>query len=65
MKAITVLADELGLSGRETQQELMAFLERRWRGKRPVLQGPSLDQEELNQAAYFGVANLRELVEGR
>jgi glycerol-3-phosphate dehydrogenase len=64
MKAIAVLAEELDLSGKEAQQELMAFLERRWRGKRPVLMGSSLDQEELNQAAYFGVANLRELVEG-
>jgi glycerol-3-phosphate dehydrogenase len=65
MRAIAVLAEELGLSAREAQEELVAFLERRWRGKRPVLSGSSLDQEELNQAAYFGVANLAQLVESQ
>jgi len=57
-RAIAVMADELGLSGREVQEQLLSFLERRWRGKRPILSGVMVDQEELNQAAHFCSANL-------
>lgn len=60
-RAIAVLASELGLSGREIQEQLLSFLERRWRGKRPILKGVMVDQEEINQAAYFLCANLGRL----
>jgi glycerol-3-phosphate dehydrogenase len=64
MRAIGLLAEELGLSGSQAQEEILAFLQRRWRGKRPVLSGQTLDQEELNQAAYFGVGNIHQLIQG-
>ncbi len=57
-RAAAVLAEELGLSGREAREQLLAFLDERWRGKRPVLQGTSVDQEELSQAAHFLSAGL-------
>jgi len=60
--AAAILARELDLSAREAEEELMAFLERRWRGNRPVLEGKTLEQEELSQAKYFLVANLNRLV---
>lgn len=60
-RAIAVLAEELSLSGREIQEQLLSFLERRWRGKRPILEGAMVDQEELNQAAYFYTGNLANL----
>ena len=62
IRAIPVLAKELSLSAREARQELLNFLQRRWRGKRPVLGGKMLDQEEINLATYFGVAGLNELI---
>jgi len=60
-RAIAVLASELGLSGREIQEQLLSFLERRWRGKRPILARTMVDQEELNQAAHFLTGNLGRL----
>lgn len=57
-RAIAVLASELDLSGREIQEQLLSFLERRWRGKRPILSKVMVDQEELNQAAHFCTGNL-------
>ena len=60
-RAIAVLAEELGLSGREIQEQLLSFLERRWRGKRPILSQLMVDQEELNQAAHFCSGNLNQL----
>ena len=60
-RAIAVLASELDLSGREIQEQTLSFLERRWRGKRPILSGVMVDQEELNQAAHFVSGNLSHL----
>jgi glycerol-3-phosphate dehydrogenase len=63
VRAIPILAEELGLSGEQALEQLLAFLQRRWRGKTPVLIGAMVDQEALNQAAYFGTLNLDRLVE--
>lgn len=60
-RAMAVLARELDLSGREIQEQLLSFLERRWRGKRSILSGSMIAQEELNQAAHFLSANLARL----
>lgn len=60
-RAIAVLAQELDLSGREVQEQLLSFMERRWRGKRPIIGGVMADQEELNQAAHFCSGNLASL----
>ncbi|MFO8056030.1 MAG: FAD-dependent oxidoreductase [bacterium] len=60
-RAMGILAKELGLSGREIQEQILSFLERRWRGKRPILDGTMIDQEEMNQAAHFLAGNLRNL----
>ena len=63
VRAIPLLAEELGLSGEQALAELLAFLQRRWRGKQPVLIGAMVDQEALNQAAYFGTLQLDRLLE--
>ena len=55
------MASELDLSGREIQEQMLSFLERRWRGKRPILDGVMIDQEEINQAAHFLTGNLHNL----
>ncbi len=62
-RAMGILAKELDLSGREVQEQLLSFLERRWRGKRPILSGSMIDQEEMNQAAHFLAGNLRSLAD--
>jgi len=61
-KAVSVLAQELGFSAREAEEELVSFLERRWKGNRAILEGNSLSQEELAQSAYFLVGNLNKLM---
>ncbi len=60
-RAVAVLAEEMGLSGREIQEQLLSFLQRRWRGKRPILGGVMVDQEEINQASHFLSANLAKM----
>jgi glycerol-3-phosphate dehydrogenase len=62
-RAIPILAEALGLSGEQALDQLLAFLQRRWRGKQPVLIGTMVAQEALNQAAYFGTLNLDRLVD--
>lgn len=63
VRALPWLAEELGLSGEQALAELHAFLQRRWRGKAPVLIGQTVAQEALNQAAYFGSLRLHQLLE--
>jgi len=65
LKAAAVLARELDMSAKDAENSLLDFLERRWKGNRPVLQAGTLEQEELNQAAYFLVGNLHRLLAGR
>jgi len=60
-RAMAVMAKELDLSGREIQEQTLSFLEGRWRGNRPILNGRMVDQAELNQAAHFLVGNLHNL----
>ena len=60
-KAAAILARELDLSAAEALDQMLSFLERRWKGNRPVLEGKSLEEEELSQAAYLLVANLARL----
>ena len=38
--------------------QLKQFLERRWHGLRPVLWGPQLAQEELQEALHCGLFGL-------
>jgi len=60
-RAMAILGEELGLSGREALEQINSFLESRWRGKQPVLGGTGMAQEELNQASHFLSANLSSL----
>lgn len=39
-------------------RDLQAFLEARWKGLRPVLRGPQLVQEQLQEAIHCGLLNL-------
>lgn len=64
-KAAAILAGELDMSGKDAAASLLGFLERRWKGNRPVLRGRTLEEEELNQAAYFLVGNLNRLLTGK
>jgi glycerol-3-phosphate dehydrogenase len=50
---------ELGIfEGDQGIQGLRAFLEARWKGLRPVLWGPQLVQEQLQEAIHCGLFNL-------
>jgi len=60
-KAAAILADELCLSAADTRRACAEFLQRRWKGKYPILRGEQIAQEELNQAIYFGVGNYGEI----
>lgn len=57
-RAGAVLADELQLGPEAMLAQVMDLLQQRFRGKTPALSGPSLAQEELNQARYFLVGDL-------
>lgn len=60
-KAAAILGEELNLSIEETYQQVVEFLQERWKGKYPVLKGEQLVQEELNQALYFGLGGYEEI----
>jgi len=64
-KAAAIMAKELDLSAKEAGESLLSFMERRWKGNRTVLQGRTLEEEELNQASYFLVGNLNRLLVSR
>ena len=50
---------ELGIfEGDQGIRDLRAFLEARWKGLRPVLWGPQLVQEQLQEAIHCGLFNL-------
>ncbi|MCF2136182.1 MAG: FAD-dependent oxidoreductase [Candidatus Thorarchaeota archaeon] len=57
-KAAAILAEELGLEGKQYHEEIIQFLAERWKGKRPPMRGEQLAQEELAQGIYACVANL-------
>ena len=46
------------LSGREGNEMLKSFLERRWAGIKPVLWGEQLRQEQLLEAIYCGTLDI-------
>jgi len=52
LKAAAILADELGCDINQVRQQVADFLQERWAGRQPVLEGVQLAQEELVRAAY-------------
>lgn len=58
-RAARILQEELGLSQKEVYSEMLKFLQERWKGKRPILAGEQLIQEEISQNMYFNVGNLK------
>jgi hypothetical protein len=51
-KAAGILGDELGWNSAKIKEETLNFLQERWKGKRPLIDGAQIAQEELNQAVY-------------
>jgi glycerol-3-phosphate dehydrogenase len=56
--AAALFARERDLTNAEAHYELLDFVGARFRGKRPVLGGEQMAQEELNRGNYLGVGNL-------
>jgi glycerol-3-phosphate dehydrogenase len=56
--AAALFARERNLSSHAAHQELLDFVGARFRGKRPVLGGEQMAQEELNRGNYLTVGNL-------
>lgn len=50
--AAAVLGYELGWNSVKIKEETVNFLQERWKGKRPLLDGDQIAQEELNQAVH-------------
>lgn len=59
--AAAILGDELGLSPVESARMAGEFMQRRWKGKYPILRGPHIAQEELNRAINYTVKNSAEM----
>jgi len=55
LRAARILAEERGLSRDEMLGEVDAFLNARWKGKRPVLRSKQVAQEEMAQAHWRGL----------
>ncbi len=49
---------ELGMAEGDSNDVLKKFLEERWRGRRPILWGTSVREEELLESIYKGMFNL-------
>lgn len=58
MMGAQILGEELAWSPAEVYAQLNAFMEKSWKGRAPVLDGASLQQEELCSSVYFNVGNL-------
>lgn len=56
--AAALFARERNLSSGEAHQELLAFVGARFKGKRSILAGEQMAQEELNRGNYLTVGNL-------
>ena len=56
--AAALFARERDLTNAEAHRELLDFVGARFRGKRAVLGGEQMAQEELNRGNYLGVGNL-------
>lgn len=59
--AAAVFADEKGLSAAEAGRLAADFIQKRWKGKYPILRGGHIAQEELNRAIHFTVGNAAEM----
>ncbi|NIM98543.1 MAG: anaerobic glycerol-3-phosphate dehydrogenase subunit A [candidate division Zixibacteria bacterium] len=57
-KALGILAEMGKLHNSCPNEMLKDFLERRWRGIRPIVNGDQLKEEELTEEIYAGVFNL-------
>jgi len=64
-RAALVLAEEKGETPEAALAYLEGFLQRRFKGKAPVLAGAQLAQEEVNQAVHQCLGRLQEYMEGR
>jgi glycerol-3-phosphate dehydrogenase len=53
-RAAQILADERGLEPEKAHEEVIRFLEARWRDKIPVADGLELAQEELVRGVFMG-----------
>ncbi len=51
-KAGIILGEQLGWSWTEIRDEINRFLQERWKGRRPVLRGVQLNQEQLYRQRY-------------
>lgn len=58
MMGAQILGEELGWSAKETFEQVKAFMAKSWKGRAPILDGVSLQQEELCSATYYNVGNL-------
>jgi len=56
--AAALFAKERGLTSAEAHRELLDFIGERYRGKRPVLDGEQVAEEELSRGSYLTVGNL-------
>nr|MDO8133569.1 FAD-dependent oxidoreductase [Candidatus Njordarchaeum guaymaensis] len=59
-KVAAVVADELKMSPEVLMEDLGNLLQERWRGKRPLLLGQQLVQEEVLQSSYSHVPKIRQ-----
>ncbi len=60
LKAAAILADELGADLSYARRQVEEFLQERWSGRRPVLGGMQLAQEELARAYYQCLSDFRD-----
>ena len=65
LKAAMILADALGQDLGYARQQVEEFLQERWAGRRPVLGGVQLAQEELLRAYYQCLGNFSQSQEMR
>jgi glycerol-3-phosphate dehydrogenase len=58
MLGAQILGEELGFSPKQIFSQVHDFLQKKWEGKRPILEGTHIQQEELNQFIHFTVGGL-------
>ncbi len=56
LRAAQILAEERDLSPEDAREDVIRFLETRWRDKLPVADGLELAQEEMARATFLGMA---------
>ncbi len=57
-RTLGILAEMAKLENLFPNQALKSFLERRWRGIKPVVEGDQLREEQLTEGIYAGIFNL-------